>query len=146
MSDDLVPVEYVGTKPRKVDTIAGTKTTWRGKGDVQLVSRGIAQQLFDYPDIWARPGPKPSLADVVPGAPHSESEPPPDLEPPTLMERLVRAIDGLGKDGFTDNGRPRKSAVVEALGGEDVSVGDISEAWEIVQAVRKAAAEVGTQQ
>lgn len=144
MSDDLIEVEYVGTKPRKVDTVAGTRTTWRGTGDVQLVPRGIAQQLFDYPDVWVRPRAKPvaqaGLADVPAGGTGDEDAPPADQEPPTLMERLVAVIDRLPKDGFTDGGRPRKSAVVEALG-EDVSVGDIADAWAVVEEQRLAEAQ-----
>lgn len=136
MSDGLIEIEYVGNKPKKRDTVAGTRTTWRGKGDVQLVERGVAQRLLDFPEVWVRHKPGEGLANVAPDAGKGGKQAPDD-EPTalTLQQRLVQVIDGLGKDGFTDHGRPRKSAVVQALG-EDVSVGDIADAWEEWRAQR----------
>lgn len=52
--DDLIEIQYVGRKPRKKDTVAGTGIIWHGRGDVQLVPRAVAQRLCDYPDIWRR--------------------------------------------------------------------------------------------
>jgi hypothetical protein len=128
-----VGVRYIGNKPTKRDTVAGTITVWHGKGDVQLVERAAAQRLFRYRDVWIPESAAVPQTDTGLSGVRATSAPQPD--PASLHERLKLAIAGLGSDGFTDNGRPRKSAVVDALG-EDVSVADIAAARDEVQAER----------
>lgn len=141
-----IAVRYIGLKPRKLDTVAGTTTVWHGRGDVQLVERAAAQRLFEYRQVWVPATAEHAqgdagLSEVQPQEPAADA-PPGEQQPLSLHERLKIAIAGLGSDGFTDNGRPRKSAVVDALG-EDASVADIAAAWNEVQAERaeQAAAE-----
>ncbi len=46
-------IEYVGNKPRKEDTVAGTGLIWNGKGDTHVVGKREAAMLLKHPDVWA---------------------------------------------------------------------------------------------
>ena len=50
----LVAVRYVGNKSEKVDTLYGTKTKWRGPGDVQQVPESLAKLFLKRPGVWRR--------------------------------------------------------------------------------------------
>lgn len=53
-----VPIEYIGSKPKRPDTIAGTTTVWHGHGDVQPVPVAAAVLLLKHPDVWRLAAPK----------------------------------------------------------------------------------------
>ena len=46
-------IKYVGSKPRKQDTVAGTGIWWLGNGDVQDVPDKAVARLLMHPDVWA---------------------------------------------------------------------------------------------
>ena len=43
---------YIGKKPVKQDTVAGTGLIWNGFGDSHLVGHTQAIQLLQHPDVW----------------------------------------------------------------------------------------------
>lgn len=45
-------IAYIGKKPVKRDTVAGTATLWNGYGDVQEVMHTTAVRLLQHPDVW----------------------------------------------------------------------------------------------
>lgn len=47
----LVPVQYVGKKPEKIDNVADTGLAWL-PGQIHFVPPLTAQKLARYPDIW----------------------------------------------------------------------------------------------
>ena len=47
-------IKYVGSKPRKQDTVAGTGIWWLGNGDVQDVPDKAVARLLMHPDVWAQ--------------------------------------------------------------------------------------------
>lgn len=53
-----VKVEYVGNKPQRADTVAGTGLVWVGKGDVKEVPADKWALLRRHPDIWKEAGTK----------------------------------------------------------------------------------------
>lgn len=46
-------IEYVGKKPSRADTLAGTGIVWNGPGDVQEVPDEAVPRLLMHPDVWA---------------------------------------------------------------------------------------------
>lgn len=46
-------IKYVGAKPSRADTVAGTKIVWNGHGDVQEVPDTAVARLLLHPDVWA---------------------------------------------------------------------------------------------
>lgn len=64
---ETVNVEYVGTKPTKTDTVAGTGLVWSGQGDVQPVPLKAWLLMARHTGVWR-------LAD-------GESAPPPASAP-----------------------------------------------------------------
>ena len=46
-------IEYVGKKPVKKDTIAGTNIVWNGPGDVKDVPDKAVAALLAHTDSWA---------------------------------------------------------------------------------------------
>lgn len=57
----MASIKYVGSKPRKQDTVAGTGIWWLGYGDVQEVPQTAVARLLMHPDVWA-------MAEVSDGA------------------------------------------------------------------------------
>lgn len=77
----MVALRYVGAKPSKVDTLAGSRVTWRGPGDVREVPLDAAKRLLRHPDVWA-----------LPDAPWEPPAPPPlDMEAKQQLSDLVLA-------------------------------------------------------
>lgn len=53
-------IKYVGKKPTRKDTVAGTGIVWLGAGDVQDVPDDKASILLAHPDIWLKAEDKPA--------------------------------------------------------------------------------------
>lgn len=68
-----VKIRYVGHKPLKKDTVAGTLTMWPGHGSVAEVPDSVAVKLLQYPTVWQHAD-KPTM-------PRPEPAPQP-LQPP----------------------------------------------------------------
>mgnify|MGYP003577970911 CR=1 FL=1 len=48
---NLIGIKYVGKKPSRADTVAGTEFVWT-RGQIHAVPANIAQKLIKHPDIW----------------------------------------------------------------------------------------------
>lgn len=70
----MASIKYVGKKPRKQDTVAGTGIWWLGHGDVQEVPQSAVARLLLHPDVWA-------VAEVSDGAGLASAQPPASTEP-----------------------------------------------------------------
>lgn len=46
-------IEYIGSKARKVDNVAGTGLVWAGPGDRHEVAEPAAALLLKHPTVWA---------------------------------------------------------------------------------------------
>jgi hypothetical protein len=64
-----VPIRYIGSKARKLDTVHRTAIEWNGLGDVQAYPADKAAALLKFDDVWqlatTKTGPR-----VVPGGDH----------------------------------------------------------------------------
>lgn len=48
----LIAIYYIGSKPLKRDTVAGTNFVWEGFGAKRNVPEDVAARLLQHPDIW----------------------------------------------------------------------------------------------
>jgi hypothetical protein len=48
----MAQLRYIGKKPTKTDTVAGTATVWLGHGDVQSVPDALAPLFWEHPTVW----------------------------------------------------------------------------------------------
>lgn len=53
-SNNLVQVEYIGTKERKEDNLTGSGVVWHGHGDVQQVTAAQWGALSKHSEVWRR--------------------------------------------------------------------------------------------
>ena len=60
-------IEYIGSKPRKADNVAGTGVEWLGAGDAQEVPESAVAALLAHKTVWR-------LADPAPSAPVAATE------------------------------------------------------------------------
>lgn len=51
-SNNLVQVEYIGTKERKEDNLTGSGVVWQGHGDVQHVTAAQWGALSKHGEVW----------------------------------------------------------------------------------------------
>lgn len=145
-------VKYVGKKPVKTDTVAGTTTIWSGNGDIQIVEHLAAVKLLQYPNVWVSADKKEQAEssenkDTVAAAKVPDSKPAPKSEEPkpadlmqggvATVDEIVAAILTLSTDNkahFTPSGSPKKAAIVAALSGKTIgSMKDVNAAWTQVQ-------------
>lgn len=49
----MAKIRYVGSKPSKMDNIAGTGVVWNGNGDVKNIPDRVVPLLLAHPDVWA---------------------------------------------------------------------------------------------
>lgn len=132
-------IQYVGNKPRKKDTVAGTGTIWSGKGDIQRVEHGPAVKLLEHPAVWQEAvsaqvaDPLAAVAPVValvPDTPVASGE----GEGDPLVEAVKAAVLALDRDNaehFTEKGRPRLEAVREAV--PEVNIQALNTAWKEIE-------------
>jgi hypothetical protein len=45
-------IEYIGSKPRKADNVAGTGAVWLGAGDAQEVPESAVAALLAHKTVW----------------------------------------------------------------------------------------------
>jgi len=48
----MIKIKYMGKKPLRGDTVAGTGIVWCGYGDVQDVPDHAAPKLLQHADVW----------------------------------------------------------------------------------------------
>lgn len=143
-----VKIRYVGHKPLKKDTVAGTLAIWPGHGSVAEVPDSVAVQLLQYPTVWQRddqpamprPTPKdpPPPKDPQPPNPDQELreedkfgfEKPPTATGPVTVDEIVQALPSLDKDAdFTEVGRPKVASVRALFEGRELGVKELNQAW-----------------
>lgn len=92
-----IGIRYVGAKPHKTDTTAGTGLEWIDAEQVHYVAQAVATQLLKHPDVWAAAGSKEvadSLADLgIAPPPKQDFEPEPiPLVPLDTMDRQALMV------------------------------------------------------
>ncbi len=90
-------IEYIGSKPRKTDNVAGTGAVWLGAGDAQEVPESAVAALLLHKTVWR-------LADAAPSAPAAsaadESQPPaPATDPASKPEYRFVLMDDSAEGG-----------------------------------------------
>jgi hypothetical protein len=58
----MAKIKYVGSKPSRQDTVAGTGIVWHGNGDVKEVPDLAVPRLLRHPDIWCIAADEPKKA------------------------------------------------------------------------------------
>lgn len=53
-AETIVLVEYLGTKERKEDNVAGSNVVWQGSGDIQPVTPAQWGSLSKHPEVWRK--------------------------------------------------------------------------------------------
>lgn len=108
----LVPIEYIGSKDFKRDSVLHTKRVWNGKGDVVEVPDADAPRYLAYKDIWRvhKPGAAPVQAQQR------------DATPAIGKRRLKAIRDAIDKldpkdDEDYKDGNPILARVVELFNG-----------------------------
>ena len=144
---------YVGKKPFKSDTVAGTGIVWAGFGDVQEVPHKPAVIMMRHPDVWlvkakfdalTKSG---ELKEPVAGLARFTGEDAGDggydlddftddgsesvEKEQALHALLVEMINTNSAEDFTDTNQP-KLDVVRAKLGEEVSKKELNAAWKKV--------------
>lgn len=104
----MTKIQYIGKKPQRIDTVAGTGIVWAGNGDVQLVPSDAAKRMLQHPDIWAiaedqEPSNEPA-GEPTP-TPSAEAEPAesgPQVAAISLPDGTIQALDGMSKEALHD--------------------------------------------
>lgn len=108
-------VRYVGRKPSRTDTVAGTGITWVGEGDVQAVPAEAWPALSKHPDIWQlvlEDEPQQPTA-VSPGPSLSDADPQQGAAPGPSLHAMSR--DDLFALAVSRGLDPRQNAAKPAL-------------------------------
>ncbi|SDZ94604.1 hypothetical protein [Marinobacterium iners] len=145
-----VKVFYIGDKPVKKDTVAGTNHVWRGFGSYRLVLEAAAQRLCDFPTVWMSEKDFRELyeedgADAATGlaslpvvdappaqqvAPQPEAADQHDATPIKLIQEAIRKLDRANTEHFGSSGAPKIDAVREQLPeGFELSAKDLNAAF-----------------
>lgn len=156
-----VKVRYIGTKPVKRDTVAGSLAAWYGQNSVAEVSEEVAVKLFQFPTVW-QPADMPVIE-----RPTLEPVPVQDPEKPETIgaeqegdnfgdegegdageggagaeagevtpEEIAVILPQLDKDtDFTEAGRPMVGRVRAYFEGREVTIQALKAAWENFKAV-----------
>ncbi len=70
----MAKIKYVGIKPSRKDTVAGTGIVWTGNGDVQDVPDIAVPRLLRHPDIWCIAADEPKKAPAKVETPEQQDE------------------------------------------------------------------------
>ena len=89
----MIKIQYIGKKPQRIDTVAGTGIVWTGNGDVQLVPSDAAKRMLQHPDVWA-------LAEDQEQVQLAESGP--QVAAISLPDGTTQALDGMSKEALHD--------------------------------------------
>lgn len=99
-------IQYVGTKPEKVDNVANTGLVWFGHGDVQEVKdESAAKKLLAFPGVWQE-------ASESAGPDEAEA----DGDTPMTKPDLLALAERLGVKVDTRWGVKRLADAIEAAG------------------------------
>lgn len=131
-----VDVEYIGTKSRKDDNVAGTGVTWFGHGDVQSVPMAAWGKLSQHPQVWRRADEK-TVTGTIAGVVDQEGNVTPLAAMPTDELTQLAADMGLPTAGQS------AEQMAEAISAEPVeaiaeSAAPVVEARPVAPRTRKA--------
>jgi hypothetical protein len=153
-----VAIRYIGSKPKKADNVLHRNIEWVGKGDVQFVPIEDAVTYVRYKDIWeyardvekpsdGTPFPEPLAAPAFTGAALEAAQTleikPEDTAPTDRFEaaemadrvqECIRAIAKLTKADFSENGKPKTTALARVIG-RQVYAEERDAAWDHLTAV-----------
>ena len=157
MSIKMVSVEYIGNKPVKQDTVAGTNAVWLGAGSVVEVDQRAANQLCQHTDVWRmvngnqpqasgpavqqevkEPEPETLLTHSIPAEAIKKKKVVDDttntgmIVPQQEGMSIVDAIMSMDRSDeahFTPSGKPKIAAVREITGIPELTPQQVSEAW-----------------
>lgn len=135
-----VDVEYIGTKSRKDDNVAGTGVTWFGHGDVQAVPMTAWGKLSQHPQVWRRADEK-TVTGTIAGVVDQEGCVTPLADLPTDELTQLAADMGLPTDGQSTEQLAEAIAAepVEAVAAEaSPAAEDKAEAKPVAPRTRKA--------
>lgn len=92
---DKIKVRYVGAKPKREDSVAGTGVVWIGNGDVQEVPAEAWDKLKRYPAVWMEDKGEELPADIAYALTeeHSQALRSEEQEQPSLTERFALMTD-----------------------------------------------------
>lgn len=93
---------YVGRKPVKKDTVAGTGIIWAGYGDAQEVPHAAAVKMLQHPDVWVTR--KVFEANYPAKSPHADKKPAPKSKGGTDFSALSNAPPAGGDDDPDNEG------------------------------------------
>ena len=97
MSNGLIPIKYVGLKPMRPDSVAGTGLVWL-PGETHEVEPGAALKLLKHPDVWADARAEEDQAPIEAKAEEKPAEPPKEAEyAPPLVD-----LNGMSKQALTE--------------------------------------------
>lgn len=118
-------ITYVGKKPSRADTVAGTGLVWK-PGEVHVVTEAVASQLLTHPDIWAEVSleeamvaKQPEVTDVPPKKPKAP-------EIPTQFERVN--VRDMGLNALRDYARSHLNMVLPSRITEETARRKVNEA------------------
>lgn len=100
-------IRYIGKKPRKVDTVAGTGVIWNGPGDVQPVPDHAVKVLLLHTDSWEPADVKAAAAaaaaaDKTPAEPVVPVEPKVEKKEDETQRPTLPNLETMDKDGLKE--------------------------------------------
>ena len=131
---ETVRIYYVGRKAAKKDNIMrDSGRVWEGYGSHHDVWAPDAPKYLKHPDVWSdkkpsgkqAPAPEP-VAESDPDA-TAETNPEGEYAGDERMSAIIEAIQRLGREDYTTQGKPKVNAVVSACG-FSVSASEIADA------------------
>ena len=143
MSENAVRIYYHGRKAVKRDNIIrDSGRVWEGYGSYQDVWAAEAAKYLQHPDVWTDKKPSGKKA-AAPSEPRAGNEGAGEgasagageggrQEPDDRMQAIIEGIQRLDpKKDYTAAGKPKVTAVVEAVG-TNVSADEIAEAMNYI--------------
>lgn len=157
-------IVYIGRKPIKHDTVAGTGLIWAGYGDSHEVPHTQAVMLMQHPDVWVTDGKFKSLlsasepaitaptgltnasvAAIIDGDDSGKidgQQEQPAIQAEGSRELIIKnAIIGLDRENpehFSEQtGNPIIKAVRDAAGDNTISLKEVNAAWSALKAGNK---------
>lgn len=103
----MAKIKYIGKKPRKVDTIAGTGIVWYGAGDVQEVPDKAVKPLLAHTDSFV-------LADGI-------------KQKPAAVQQVDTETKASDEQAQTDE--PEKAPLVNLDGMSDVQLREYAQRY-----------------
>lgn len=139
-------IAYIGKKPVKRDTVAGTGIIWGGFGDVQEVPHKAAVKLLQHPDVWCVESKLGSQEPKSPGLGSvdksdgedqdqeqdqgsQDSEPEGSTERDNVIANAILSLSHGDPEHFGSTGNPVIAAVREAAGDETITVKEVNAVW-----------------